>query len=448
MAGLGTITLDSLKNTSYDSFSFDESICGILFDYGLRTAVFDDYPVAESFFKDNQVQLINNLEEAEKMGLLENGFMNGIPHYHIKQYYDFVGEDHKLYISFASCISYLNGNVIPDFSQIQYMQQEAKGEIYQVGVWTEQCIWCDNDGEYGFTQLLGELQTQGETLCGIRNTPSNSASALSVILNCCTSCLYGDNSSRKKVSFKTLPNAISLDFHKVMVVLGQNGTDEVHQMQLQNINYTPVGMIGFALACCTMVPAEESIGSLLYCNLNKDDNFQSPELGFGDLTDNIKDNDYNSIENVNQIRRNIISMAGYVLPTTYKAKEAAVYLSNDQCLSEGDYKSLANNRVIHKLRRIIKSVMLPYVEGNVEMDPNTGKIAVYDAALITNALNERADAVLVNSKGQAQVSGRIIEVDLDSNILENDSINIDVRLVPASSSDIINFRETYEIEGS
>ena len=100
-------------------------------------------------------------------------------------------------------------------------------------------------------------------------------------------------------------------------------------------------------------------------------------------------------------------MAGYVLPTTYKAKEAAVYLSNDQCLSEGDYKSLANNRVIHKLRRIIKSVMLPYVEGNVEMDPNTGKIAVYDAA-----------------------------------------INIDVRLVPASSSDIINFRETYEIEGS
>ena len=92
--------------------------------------------------------------------------------------------------------------------------------------------------------------------------------------------------------------------------------------------------------------------------------------------------------------------------------------------------------------------MLPYVEGNVEMDPNTGKIAVYDAALITNALNERADAVLVNSKGQAQVSGRIIEVDLDSNILENDSINIDVRLVPASSSDIINFRETYEIEGS
>ena len=207
-------------------------------------------------------------------------------------------------------------------------------------------------------------------------------------------------------------------------------------------------MIGFALACCTMVPAEESIGSLLYCNLNKDDNFQSPELGFGDLTDNIKDNDYSSIEDVNQIRRNIISMAGYVLPTTYKAKEAAVYLSNDQCLSEGDYKSLANNRVIHKLRRIIKSVMLPYVEGNVEMDPNTGKIAVYDAALITNALNERADAVLVNSKGQAQVSGRIIEVDLDSNILENDSINIDVRLVPASSSDIINFRETYEIEGS
>ena len=446
MGGLGSITLNSLTEESYDSFSFDESVCGILFDYGLRTDVFDDYAIADEYFSNNQVVLINNIEEAVAYGITENGVMNGVPYYHIKQYYDYIGEDHKLYVSFANCIIRSNGSMIPDFSQIQYMQQMAKGEIYQVGVWTEQNIWNKTDGVYGFTQLLGELQAQGNELAGQMGVPSNSASPLSIILNCCTSSLYGDTNARKKVEFKKLPNCISLDFPKVMVVLGQNGTDEVHKMQLQNVNYTPVGMIGMVLACCTTVPAEESIGALLYCDLNKGDNFQNPELGFGDLTDEISENNYNSIEVVNQIRRNVISLSGYVLPTTYKAKEASVFLSNDQTLSDGDYKCLANNRIIHKLRRIIKSVMLPYVEGNVEINPATGRIAVHEAALITNALNDSVDTILINNNGQSQIGGRIIEVDLENNILETDCVNIDVRLVPISSSAVIHFNESFEIE--
>lgn len=439
MAGLGSVTLNSLSNSSYDSTSYDESICGMLFDCGKRQEPFEGFPIIEKFFDNGQTVLINNMDEAAQYGIEDNDFLSGIVYYHLKSYYDYIGKEHPLYISIANCLS--NGQ--PDFSCIEDIQREAKGQIFQLGIWTEQCIWCKTDDGIGFTSLLGHLQSMADILCGKIGEVSNSVSPLNIIVSPCTSCLDGDDSAIKKLDHRQVPNAIELEFPKLMVILGQNGSDEVHRIQANCTDYTPVGSLGFALACCTLNPAEESIGSVEKSDLNKNDDYQYPELGFGNLGSDIDENDYRPFDKLNRIRRNILSTKGYVLPTIYKAKEAGVYFSNDQTLSEGDYRSLSNNRIIHKCRRLIKIVMLPYTEESLNLNPATGGLATADASIITSEIVDTLDKGLLNKNGQSQIGGKMVDIDIENNILETDQINIDLKIVPLTSSDIIHFRESY-----
>lgn len=46
----------------------------MLFDLAYETNVFDDYPILEHYFGNNQTILIHNLEEASMYGLKDDGF--------------------------------------------------------------------------------------------------------------------------------------------------------------------------------------------------------------------------------------------------------------------------------------------------------------------------------------------------------------------------------------
>ena len=121
MSGLGNITLSQL-NLQNAAFSFDESVCGMLFDYGMYSDLFEDNVQMENYFGNNQVQLIHNLGEIEEMGL-DGEFMNGVPYYHITQFYNYVGKDADLYVMFSNCLNDKN----PNFEAIQIIQQAANG---------------------------------------------------------------------------------------------------------------------------------------------------------------------------------------------------------------------------------------------------------------------------------------------------------------------------------
>ena len=431
MPGLGNISLSKL-NLLNATFSFDESICGMLFDYGLYSSPFDDHVQLESYFGNNQVQLVRNLEEMEDMGL-DEGFMNGVPYYHIKQFYDYIGTDADLYVMFANC---LNGD-LPDFEAIQIIQQASNGKIFQLGIWTEQCIWKSGYGNYDFTNLLGEIESQAEILSGRVNKTAADGLPLSVVLNACTAKL--DDVDRNVIDHTSLPDATTLNFPKISVILGQNGTDAVHAMQKTNHNYTPVGFMGLALACLHLASAEMNIGYVDKFDLNKNDNLTNPELGFGSMVED----EYTPLDDLNVVRRNVISIKGYILPTTYRAKEAGIYFSNDQTLSEKDFASISLNRIAHKCRRIIRSVMFPYVNGNIEIDPSTGGMSGIDQAKITNLITERLDANMVNPLGQQQISGRYITFDNTQNILETDELNVNCYFIPVGSNMTIDIQEAY-----
>lgn len=437
MSGIGSVTFETIKRES-QSASFDESVTGMLFDYGFRQNTFDDFPLANNFFGNGETVLINNLQEAESYGITD-GLMNGVPHYHIKKYYDYVGGNTKLYVTFARCTNGLE----PDFEIVEDIQQRLGGALFQLGIWTEQYIWKKADGvdeTYDFTNLLGNIQGHLDNLSGSGKS-DNESFPYSVILFPNTSFAYGEPGTSFTIDKNKIPDATELGFGGISVILGQNGDDTVHDIQKNNITRCPVGMMGYAMAILNLASAEMSVGSVLDFDLNKNEDFLSPELGFGKLSDDI--NDRSPISEISRVRQNVLSQKGYIIPVSYKSKEAQYFLSNDQTLSMGDYSTISNNRIINKCKRIIRSVLLPKIKSSHFADTSTGEMSEAEKVSISSEILSKMDDFLVNKKNQSQIYGRSVSVSSTSDFLDTDAISVSCTLVSKLSSSEINFRDEY-----
>jgi hypothetical protein len=87
--------------------------------------------------------------------------------------------------------------------------------------------------------------------------------------------------------------------------------------------------------------------------------------------------------------------------------------------------------------------MFPYVNGNIDIDPSTGAVSPIEQTRIANLITERLDAHMVNPLGQDQISGRYVEFDDTSRILETDELKVDCYFIPVSSNMTIDIQEAY-----
>ena len=404
------------RNLTFN-ISTDESIGGFLFDISGFQNPFSQYPLLYHNFKDGKAQCIYNMDDASVLGIQEDGFMNNMLYYHISQFYDYVRGEQQLYIVIADCSD--------GWGVIQDMQQQANGKIFQIGVWTSQPIWKRNDdGTLGFTSLITDLQIQADEICGKIGGRTGAMTPLNLVL-------FGNSNyvDGLEISYKQLPNAISLNCPKVSVILVQNGSEAVHSMQASNPNQAPVSSMGVVMACLAVCGAEECIGSLQKCDLNKNEKFHYPELGFG--------KNHFSITEMTRVWMNTIVSNGYIIPVDYEGIEASYFLSNDQTLSSGDYSTIANNRVMHKCRRAICTTLIPYINSHHIYEPGTRNISVTSMSVITDSINSVLDSTMRNKLGKDQISGRVVTFLENSNILETDEIALKLSVIPVNYSGYI-----------
>jgi len=400
------------------SISTDESIGGMLFDISGFNNPFADYPLIAHNFGGNKVQRIYNMNDAELVGIVQDGFLNGMLYYHLSQFYDFVGGEQELYVMIADCSK--------GWDILYAMQQETGGRLFQLGIWTSQPIWIKNDdGSLGFTELIPNLQLQADEICGKTGERTYATVPLNLILFGNTNYIDGE-----EVSYKKIPSAIPLNCPKVSVVLAQDGSEEVHAIQEANPNQAPVSAMGIVMACLAVCGVEESIGSLQRCDLNKNEKFRYPELGFG--------KNYSAISDVNYIWANTIASNGYIIPVNYDGLEASYYLCNDQTLSVGDYSSIANNRVMHKCRRAISTALIPYINSHHIYTPGTKNISITSISIMTDSVCTILDSVMRNKFGQEQIAGRTITFLENSDILETDEVALRVSVNPVNYSGYID----------
>lgn len=404
----------------------DESVGAMLFDISGFNNPFEDYPLLYHNFKDGKIQCIKNMDDAELLGITNDGFINGLLYYHISQFYDFVGKSQALYIVIADCSE--------DWEIIQSMQQQASGRLFQIGVWTSQPIWkAKEDHTLGFTSLITDLQIQADEVNGKIGASTHTMVPLNIIL--CGNCNYINEET--EIDYRVIPNAIELNCPKVSIVMAQNGSPEIRNIQNSNPLQAPVGALGFVMACLALCGAEESIASLEKCDLNKNENFNFPEFGIGATG--------TPMDSVHRIWANIISSRGYIIPVDYEAIEASYYFSSDQTLCEGDFSSIANNRVMHKCRRAACTALIPYINSNHIYVPGTHTISTTSIAIITDSINTILDSVMRNKKGLNQIDGRVVTFLENDDILETDSISIKLDVKPVNYSSFISEEVSHDV---
>lgn len=418
---LGKISTGTYRDATNSTIPINEGVCGLLFD--IKGRIFDGFSLASNNFGEDQIQCIHNIAEAEALGIQEYGLMNGIPYYHIKQYYDFIKKDWPLYICFTNASK-------DGFDIFERMVIESDSTIFQIGVWTNASGIISRNGKLTVSNDFMKYQEKAMVINGTPESPSAYPSGINIIVSAPLRTDAG-------VDYRNLPNLTTLGYHKLSFLIGQDNSIETRRICTLSGGDVYIGIIGLALGCLTLAYAEENVAGVAKFNLNKDDTLTDMCIVCGE--------DTTPISEINRVQVARLAMKGYIFPMTYEAKSGGVYLSSDSTMSDGDYGTISTNRVIHKLRRVSKRVLTPMINGRVLFNRNIEYLSDASIAEITNNLNVAIDTYMVNEEGQEQVAGYMPVISNDQKELKNDQLVIGFKLVMLESESVIEFVEKYNI---
>jgi hypothetical protein len=419
MALGGVFMSDTDGNIGTSSTTSTEKVTGLLFDISKQAKFFEEGAglAVKDKLQGNVIE-INSMDDLKELGITaysgdtEKDLLFGIPYYHINHFFGIQGSTGRLFIMFADCGV--------DWNAIEQMQRAAHGMINQLGVWTEQSLWkqTDPEAETYSIDLVTDLQSKAASLAD-ENAP------LSILLCANSAVIATAEESVKKVELGKIPTCV-INARFVSVLLGQGLDADVSAMQLANPSLTPVGNIGAALGCIASASVQESFAWVNKFNLIG--YFPDIEMGFGDVTLNSEDKLTSTLKysSLNKIQLDDLDDKGYVFLCKYSGLESGVFFSKDQTCSNGDYRTVARNRTIHKSRRAVRNALLPYVNSPLKVDPSTGYLSSAKITMFQNIVSD----ILTTMQNNEEISGFSVTIDKNQNVLKNDTLIIKYSLVP------------------
>lgn len=456
MAGINRFTIDASQSSKVEGI-LNEYVCGLVFDISQRGNVFGSYPLALQNYGNGRIQLLSSIEEAVASGITENGIMNGVPYYHLDHFFRLAGKNtstqHHIYVVFADCSS--------GFQVFNRIMQAVGKKIFQFGLWTERRLF-EQTGEEYVSPLLTQLSSD---LFSFRSEIQQSDEydldiPFNVLMCCCpagtklndTTVYITDNQGDRLTDendnrltadivpddnafgYRNLPSIKGFDIPGLSVLLGQERSDAVRAMQIKNSGSTPVGCIGAALGVLTTCPVELHMNDNY--NFSLRDVIPEAELGFGD--------DNTPISSINYIRRNELHNKGYIMLVDKDGYDGETFFSSDITLGKRDYSNLMRCRTINKVHRIVRGTLISYINSVHAANPATGNISVSAATYMSNEIYRQIDAFMGigwGMTGAAQLDSRRISIPTDQNIIENDSIKVEVEVKPADHTESIVLQE-------
>lgn len=419
MALGGVFMSDTDGNIGTSSTTSTEKVTGLLFDISKQAKFFEEGAglAVKDKLQGNVIE-INSMDDLKELGITaysgdtEKDLLFGIPYYHINHFFGIQGSTGRLFIMFADCGV--------DWNAIEQMQRAAHGMINQLGVWTEQSLWkqTDPEAETYSIDLVTDLQSKAASLAD-ENAP------LSILLCANSAVIATDEESVKKVELGKIPTCV-INARFVSVLLGQGLGADVSAMQLANQNLTPIGNIGAALGCIASASVQESFAWVNKFNLIG--YFPDIEMGFGDVTLNSESKLTSTLKysSLNKIQLDDLDDKGYIFLCKYSGLESGVFFSKDQTCSNGDYRTVARNRTIHKSRRAVRNALLPYVNSPLKVDPSTGYLSSAKITMFQNIVSD----ILTTMQNNEEISGFSVTIDKNQNVLKNDTLIIKYSLVP------------------
>ena len=343
-----------------------------------------DLPTADSgvtgFDVTNRIIQISTIEYAESLGIKsdsEKWILKAL-HYHLNEAFRI----NPAIMLWVGLFEKPNANYT--FTEVKQMQNFAEGKIRQIGVYAPEN-----------TLTAGDLTT----LQGIATNLEANDMPLS-ILYC-----------PKIGSITTLQSMAAIGQKNVSILIGQAGTG-IAKGLFDTGSGKCVGIIGNALGMLSKVAVHESIAWVAKCPSGID----TPAFSDGTLAKSI---DIGVVNTLNDNR--------YIFLRTFGGLAGSFY--NDSFTMDeqtSDYNAIERVRTMDKAVRGIRTYLLPHLSSPLYVDPQSGKLSQGTVAFLTVVANRQLDTM----EKAGELSGYVVQIDPDQNVLASSTLEIVVKQVP------------------
>jgi hypothetical protein len=228
------------------------------------------------------------------------------------------------------------------------------------------------------------------------------------------SVVYGCNTTG--FTLTNLPNLRSLTSHDVSVVIGQDGSADGLYL------YTTLGIsvpaVGACLGSVSLAKVSESIGWVNKFNIKNEGTleYDTPAFGNGQL-----------YKNQTTALLSQLESRGYIYIKKFVGTTGSYWESSPtSVVSTNDYSSIELNRTIDKAVRGVYISLLPFINGPLQIDPITGKLA----SITVKELETAGGNSLTSMVSAQEINGYKVTVDPNQNVLSTGITNVVIAISP------------------
>lgn len=335
------------------------------------------------FSETERIKAVSQIETAEKLRITADAeeWIIRLMHYQLSEIFR-LNPGISLYVGIFPKAEGAN-----TYADVKKMQNFAGGRLRQIGVW---------EGDVAFSkENLTALQGVAATLEG-QDMP--------------LSILYAP----KVAAVAALPTDAAGDKERVSVIIGQAGSSTGAALYADEDNATAkasVSGLGVLLGIVSSASVQESPAWIEKFPAGID----VPAFGDGTLLTAL---DRAVVESLDAAR--------YLFFVTYSGLSGS-YLNDSHTMDDAtsDYAYIENVRTMDKVVRGIRTYLLPKLGGNVYIDKSTGQLQTHSVEF----LQTTAQKALEDMEKAGELSGYVVEIDPDQNVLATSEIEIVIRPV-------------------
>lgn len=371
------------------SLAGEDHISGLLF-YSSK--------LPSGFAETDRIKAISSIETAEKLGITSDADAD----WDIRVLYYQLRSIFNRNPAISLYVGIYKPNGTPTFSEIKTMQNFTGGKIRQIGVW-------DGATALDPANLI--------TLQAIRTTLEAQDKPLSI------------GYAPKIAAVSGLPtNLAGANKNGVSVIIGQDGAGTAADLYKDAKNATAkssVTAIGEWLGIVSAAAVHESIAWV--------EKFPTgialPAFGDGTL---LRDLDTAVIESLDAAR--------YIFFVEYSGL-AGAYFNDSHTMDDAtsDYAYIESVRTMDKACRNVRTYVLPKLGRPMKVDASTGKLEAY----VVEDLQLTAGKALEDMEKAGELSGYVVEIDPDQNILSTSCVEMVIKQVGVGVMRKLNIKIGY-----
>lgn len=371
------------------SLAGEDHISGLLF-YSSK--------LPSGFAETDRIKAISSIETAEKLGITSDADAD----WDIRVLYYQLRSIFNRNPAISLYVGIYKPNGTPTFSEIKTMQNYTGGKLRQIGVW---------DGATALDPAnLIALQA-------IRTTLEAQDKPLSI------------GYAPKIAAVSGLPtNLAGANKNGVSVIIGQDGAGTAADLYKDASNATAkssVTAIGEWLGIVSAAAVHESIAWV--------EKFPTgialPAFGDGTL---LRDLDTAVVESLDAAR--------YIFFVEYSGL-AGAYFNDSHTMDDAtsDYAYIESVRTMDKACRNVRTYVLPKLGRPMKVDASTGKLEAY----VVEDLQLTAGKALEDMEKAGELSGYVVEIDPDQNILSTSCVEMVIKQVGVGVMRKLNIKIGY-----